>query len=51
MYTPVKQESVFSFYLSGAVAGFVSILVSHPADTVKVRDYPSKLLDILTKIL
>ncbi|CAI2369231.1 unnamed protein product [Moneuplotes crassus] len=37
LYTPVKQESVLSFYLSGAVAGFVSILVSHPADTVKVR--------------
>lgn len=31
-----KKQSMLSFYLSGAVAGVVSIAVSHPADTVKV---------------
>lgn len=36
IYTPTKKGSMLSFYASGAVAGVVSIAVSHPADTVKV---------------
>jgi hypothetical protein len=37
MYTPNKRGSMLSFYASGAIAGVVSIAVSHPADTVKVK--------------
>jgi hypothetical protein len=37
MYTQNnKKGSMLSYYLSGAIAGVVSIAVSHPADTVKV---------------
>lgn len=36
IYTPTKKGSMLSYYASGAVAGVVSIAVSHPADTVKV---------------
>ena len=37
MYTqPQKRGSLLSYYASGAIAGVVSIMVSHPADTVKV---------------
>ena len=36
MYTPTKKTSLLSYYASGAIAGTVSIMVSHPADTVKV---------------
>lgn len=36
MYTPTKKSSLLSYYASGAIAGTVSIMVSHPADTVKV---------------
>lgn len=36
IYTPTKRGSLLSYYLSGAIAGVFSIMVSHPADTVKV---------------
>jgi hypothetical protein len=36
IYTPTKKGSLLSYYMSGAIAGVVSIVVSHPADTVKV---------------
>lgn len=32
-----KEEAFLPFYASGLVAGMTSILVSHPADTVKTR--------------
>lgn len=38
IYTPSQNKtSLLSYYASGAVAGVVSIAVSHPADTVKVK--------------
>lgn len=36
MYTPSKKTSLLSYYASGAIAGVVSVALSHPADTVKV---------------
>jgi len=37
MYTQTTRESLLSFYASGAIAGTISVMVSHPADTVKVK--------------
>jgi hypothetical protein len=45
---PTKKQSMLSFYLSGAIAGVVSIAVSHPADTVKVS-LPAIILPFTNK--
>ena len=51
IYTPTKKTSLLSYYVSGAIAGVVSIAVSHPADTVKVRNADIPVFDLLFRLI